>query len=71
MNLVGGGTFGRIMANGSGNISISNTRYYHITDHLGSTRVVVTNSGGLVDTHDYNSDSCRSCSCPNVIQVVR
>jgi RHS repeat-associated protein len=53
MNLVGGGTFGRIVANSSGAITTSNTRYYHITDHLGSTREVVNNSGSWVETFDY------------------
>ena len=53
MNLVGGGTFGRIEANTSGAITTSNTRYYNITDHLGSTREVVNNSGALAETFDY------------------
>ena len=53
MNLVGNGMFGRIPVNLSGNITTSNTRYYHLTDHLGSTRAVVNNSGGLVETFDY------------------
>jgi hypothetical protein len=53
MNLVGNGTFGRIPVNLSGNITMSNTRYYHITDHLGSTREVVNNNGAWVETFDY------------------
>ena len=53
INLVGNGTFGRLVANGSGAITTSNTRYYHITDHLGSTREVVNNSGSWVETFDY------------------
>lgn len=44
-NLVGNSTFGRWEPGGA--------RRYYITDHLGSTRAVVDNSGNVLETFDY------------------
>ena len=44
-NLVGNEVFGRYTDSGA--------RRYYITDHLGSTRAVVDNSGNVLETFDY------------------
>jgi len=52
MNLVGNGTFGRIVGV-NGSMDITNARRYYITDMLGSTRAVVDDNGTLQETFDY------------------
>ena len=44
-NIVANGIAGRLKANGD--------KLFYIKDHLGSTRAVVNETGGVVESHDY------------------
>ncbi len=52
MNILSGTETGRVIAS-SGTISASGDKRYYITDHLGSTRAVVDQTGTIKENRDY------------------